>query len=171
MSLLRIAPVIVLLLAHAGWAVTAACNPDPPQPPVMRGHDYDEVAAAQLLRDAKSVVAARLELRVDVELPSPDTPPGDVAGDVAGDAPLSATYVFEALEGWQAPTPRRISLSGYWVPCDIQPEIGRVFLLYLEGERLLHAVPVEALDFELTMLGEPDWFYDARGRFVKATGP
>ncbi len=159
---LRIAPVIVLLLAHAGWAATAACNPDPPLPPVMQGHHYDEVAAAQLLVDAKSVVAARLELRVDLELPSPD--------DVAADAPLSATYVFEALEGWQAPTSRRISLSGYWVPCDIEPQAGRVFLLYLEGERLLHAVPVAALDFELAMLGEPDWFYDARGRFVSDPG-
>ncbi|NGX16099.1 hypothetical protein [Wenzhouxiangella sp. XN24] len=163
---LCIAPVVALLLAHAGWAATAACNPDPPQPPVLRGYDYDEVAAAQLLRDAKSVVAARLELRVDVELPSPD----DAPGDAVRDAPLSATYVFEALEGWQAPTPRRISLSGYWVPCDIEPEAGRVFLLYLEGERLLHAVPVEALDFELAMLGEPDWFYDARGRFVPDPG-
>lgn len=163
-----------LLMLLLGWhGVADACNPDPPRHPVMRGYHYDEIAAGQLLRDAQSVVAARLELRVDVELPATgDTPVAidtPAPGETSSDGAISASYVFEALEGWQAPVPRRITLAGYWVPCDIQPDAGRVFLLYLDGERLLHAVPVEALDFELQMLGEPDWFYDARGRFVQDT--
>lgn len=172
----------LLMLLLGCQAVASACNPDPPRHPVMRGYPYDEIAATRLRQDAESVVAARLELRLDVELPATgDTPepidtrtPSETAGETPAETPgegaVSASYVFEALEGWQAPVPRRITLAGYWVPCDIQPEAGRVFLLYLDGERLLHAVPVEALDFELQMLGEPDWFYDARGRFVQDTG-
>jgi hypothetical protein len=140
----------VLLLAPAGPA--AACNPDPPRPPVLAGHDYDRVAAEQLLRDSTTVVAARLAMRLDMEL--------------AGEGTKSADYVFEALEGWGAERPRRATIGGHWLDCGLELRTGRVFFLYLDGERLLHAVPVEKIDFELEMLGEPDWFYDARGRLV-----
>jgi hypothetical protein len=73
-------------------------------------------------------------------------------------------YVFEVLEGWKAETARRLTLGGYWLSCELTLEPGRVFLLFLDGDRLLHAVPAERLDFEFGLLGEADWFYDAAGR-------
>ena len=152
------------LMGLAAWMLAChqalACNPAPPRPPILQGYAYDSMAAAALLRDAESVVAARLALRLDLDL-DPD------AGDRVDDG-LRTDYVFEVLEGWKAPVPHRLTIGGYWVDCAIEPRPGRVFLLYLEGERLLHAVPVAELDFELPMLGEPQWFFDARGRLVHA---
>lgn len=131
-----------------------ACNPEPPRVPILEGHAYDATAAEYLLRDARSVVAARLALRLDLEMADP------------GSSGSRSDYVFEVLEGWKAITPQRVTVGGYWVSCDLDLQTGRVFLLYLEGERLLHAVPVEAIDFELALLAEPDWFYDASGQLV-----
>ena len=139
----------VLPAEPAAWA----CNPDPPRPPILQGFGYDATAAEFLLRDATSVVAARLELRLETE----DASSGRSGSD----------YVFEVLEGWRAELPRTLTIGGYWVDCAIEPRQGRVFLLYLAGERLLHAVPVSELDFEIALLGEPDWFYDVRGRLVR----
>jgi hypothetical protein len=138
------------------WQQAAACNPAPPRPPILQGYAYDATAAGALLRDADSVVAARLSLRLDLDLERDE-------GKVD-----RADYVFEVLEGWKAPVAHRLTIGGYWLDCAIEPRRGRVFLLYLEGERLLHAVPVAELDFELALLGEPDWFFDARGRRVHA---
>lgn len=152
----RSCAVCMLLLLSCG-PPAAACNPDPPRPPILDGYPYDATAAAQLLADASSVVAARLALRLDVELEGPGE---------AGAGGSRADYVFEVLEGWKAETPRRVTVGSHWVPCGLGMRSGRVFLLYLDGVRLLHAVPVEQLDFELPLLGEPDWFYDARGRWV-----
>lgn len=143
------------LLTTLAWQSAAACNPGPPKPAALAGYPYDAAAAGHLQRDAGSIVAARLALRVDLEI-----------GD-SGTTPVRSDYVFEVLEGWKALTPRRLTIAGYWVSCELDLQAGRVFLLYLEGERLLHAVPVEQLDFELTLLGEPGWFYDARGRLVE----
>ena len=140
----------MLPAAPAAWA----CNPDPPRPPILQqGFGYDATAAEFLLRDATTVVAARLELKLQMESAS--------AGLSGSD------YVFEILEGWRAELPRTLTIGGYWVDCAIEPRKGRVFLLYLAGERLLHAVPVSALDREIELLGEPDWFYDVRGRLVR----
>lgn len=153
-------PAACVLLLLAGWQPAGACNPDPPRPPILDGYSYDATAAEYLLRDARSVVAARLMLRLDVAVDEP--------GASAAEQPR-VDYVFEVLEGWLQQTPRRVTIGGHWVSCELGLRRGRVFLLYLDGERLLHAVPVEQLDFELPLLGEPDWFYDARGRLV-ATG-
>jgi hypothetical protein len=147
-ALLMLAP--VLLLA-AAWPARA-CNPDAPRPPILAGYDYDRTAAEQLLRDSTTVVAARLARRLDLE--------------VSGEGVKRVDYVFEALEGWRAERPRYIAIGGHWLSCILDLRPGRVFFLYLDGERLLHAVPVEKIDFELEMLGEPDWFYDARGQLV-----
>jgi hypothetical protein len=141
----------------SAWQPAAACNPDPPRPAILEGHRYDDTAAEYLVREARSVIAARLALRLDLEL--------GVGGSPGGPG-SRADYVFDVLEGWQAQTPRRVTIGGHWVSCALALETGRVFLLYLDGERLLYAVPAEELDFELTLLGEPDWFYDARGRLV-----
>ncbi|MFU8896773.1 MAG: hypothetical protein ACNA8J_10330 [Gammaproteobacteria bacterium] len=148
---------LLLLLLPLGWQPAAACNPNPPRPPILEGYSYDAMAAGYLLRDSSSVVAARLETVLEL----------DFEADEDGPDATRKSYVFEVLEGWQAVTPRRLTIDGYWVDCDIEPRPGRVFLLYLDGARLLYAVPVERLDFELTLLGEPGWFYDARGRLVQ----
>jgi hypothetical protein len=132
-----------------------ACNPTPPRPAALDGYPYDAAAAGHLQRDAVSIVAARLALRVDLEI-----------GDT-GMTPARSDYVFDVLEGWKGVTLRRLTLGGFWLACALELQPGRVFLLYLEGARVLHAVPVDQLDFELAVLGEPDWFYDARGRLVE----
>jgi hypothetical protein len=146
------------LVLLAGWPPAMACNPDPPRPPILERYAYDRLAAETLLRDARSVVAARLSARVDLELGAPPNGTG---------VPAQTHYVFEVLEGWQEETARRLTLSGLWISCALTLRTGRTFLLYLQGERLLHAVPVEQIDFELALFGEPDWFYDARGQLVR----
>ncbi|MGD9387040.1 MAG: hypothetical protein PVI87_02325 [Gammaproteobacteria bacterium] len=140
-----------------GWQLAAACNPDPPRPPILDGYRYDAMAAGALLRDADAVVSARLVARIDLELEP---------GQAGAPGPGGASYVFEVIEGWQAERPRRLTLAGVWVDCALPLERGQVFLLYLAGERLLHAVPAEALAFELDLLGAPAWFYDAGGRLA-----
>jgi hypothetical protein len=149
--------VVAVLLWPAAWQAAGACNPSPPVSPILQGYAYDQTAAEYLLRESRSVVAARLALRLDLELAEP-----------AARVPR-ADYVFDVLEGWQEVTPRRLTISGYWLSCELALRPGRVFLLYLEGERLLHAVPVEDIDFELALLGEPQWFYDAGGRLVSTS--
>ncbi|NHA14064.1 hypothetical protein [Thioalkalivibrio sp. XN279] len=144
----------LLLMFLLGCQAAAACNPAPPRPPILEGYRYDAMAAGALLRDADAVVGARLQLRIDTMLGP-------------GEAPDQAGYVFEVIEGWKAVLPRRLTLSGVWVDCALPLETGQVFLLYLAGERLLHAVPAETLDFELDLLGDPAWFYDAGGRLVQ----
>lgn len=143
------------LLLLLGWQAAAACNPAPPQPPILQGYAYDAMAAGALLRDADAVVSARLVSRIDLQL-APGAAPADD----------SASYVFEVIEGWQAVRPQRLVLAGVWVDCALPLEPGQVFLLYLAGERLLHAVPAEDLSFEFDLLGDPAWFYDAGGRLV-----
>jgi hypothetical protein len=146
---------LLAALLVAGLAVgpgAAACNPDPPRPAAVQAYGYGPEAARYLLDEANSVVAARLAFRLDLEL-------GEQEGG-------QADYVFEVLEGWREVTPRRLVISGHWVDCAIEPRTGRVFLLYLDGDRLLHAVPVAQLDFEFALLGEARWFYDAGGQLV-----
>jgi hypothetical protein len=144
-------------LASLVPAPAAACNPDPPRPPVLEGYRYDAMAAGHLVRESDTVAAARLATVLELELELDD-------GRSAG---ARTDYVFEVLEGWNAVVPRRLVIGGHWVDCAIEPRVGRVFLLYLDGTRLLHAVPVEQLDVELQLLGEPAWFYDAGGRLVR----
>lgn len=132
-----------------------ACNPAPMPPPILDGYEYDATAAEYLLRDASSVVAARYSLKLDLELGAAD------------DARSQSDYVFEVLEGWKEETGRRLTISGRWVACELEVRAGRVFLLYLDRERLLHAVPAERLDFEPGLLGEPDWYYGAGGLLVR----
>lgn len=133
----------------------AACNPDPPRPAVLEGYSYDAMAAGHLVRESGTVAAARLVTVLELELDD-GRRPGE-----------RKDYVFEVFEGWKAVVPRRLTIGSYWVDCGIEPRVGRVFLLYLDGTRLVHAVPVEQLDVELQLLGEPAWFYDAGGRLVR----
>lgn len=163
---------LLMLMMQLAAGSAIACNPDPSRPPILEGHDYDRVAAEQLLRDASAVVAARLERKIDVAVGgSPVLGSDPLRGDPSRPFPhggeTRADYVFEVLEGWRADLPRRLVLGGYQVACDLPLERGRVFLMYFSGERLLHAVPVEQLDFEFELLGEPDWFFDGTGQRVR----
>lgn len=129
-----------------------ACNPTPAMPPVLEGYPYDETAARILIRDAGSVVTARFRSTIETLL---------------GEEGLSTTYVFEIIDGWKAVQPRRLAIEGVWVPCDLDLEKDAVFLLYLDGDRLLHAVPGRDLETELALLGDVDWFYGPSGHLVR----
>jgi hypothetical protein len=133
----------------------AACNPDPPRPAVLEGYSYDAMAAGHLVRESDTVAAARLATVLELELDD-----GRSAGG-------RKDYVFEVFEGWQAVVPRRLVIGGHWVDCAMEPRVGRVFLLFLDGTRLVHAVPVEEIGAELALFREPAWFYDAGGRLVR----
>lgn len=135
------------------WAGPAfACNPAPPLPPILEGYAYDPMAAEALVRDAGSVVTARLASVVELDL---------------GAGRVEKTYVFEVIEGWKAVQPRRLAIEGVWVSCELPLERGRVFLMYLSGSRLLYALPGEEVDSELTLLGDVDWFYGPSGQRVE----
>lgn len=144
---------ILSLLAFPGtWSAALACNPEPPPPAALEDYPYDPTAAGMLLRASSSVVVVRLSLRIDLELEQ--------------DGKESAEYVFEIIEGWKAELPQRLVIGGYWVDCALDLRPGQEFLLYLEGRRVLHAVPLEQTDFEAGVLGGPDWFFGAGGRRV-----
>ena len=140
---------LALLLAPAGGL---ACNPAPPVPPILEGYAYDRVAAEALVRDAGSVVTARFKSTVDLDL---------------GDGEGTKTYIFQVIEGWKAVQPRRVAIEGVWVPCDLALVRGSVWLLYLDGTRLLHAVPGQAVNEELAILGDVAWFYGPGGELVE----
>lgn len=129
-----------------------ACNPAPTLPPILEGYAYDRTAAEALVRDAGSVVTARFDSRLELDL---------------GAGARETTYVFEVIEGWKAVQPRRLAIDGAWVSCELDLARGRVFLLYLDGPRLLYAVPAETLDAELALLGDVDWFYGPAGQLVE----
>ena len=149
--------VLPLLAMPGGGAAALACNPEPPEPAALQGYSYDATAAETLLRVSSSVGVARLALRIDLDLEQ--------------DGSKRSDYVFEIIEGWKAELPQRLVIGGYWVDCDLDLRPGQEFLLYLEGVRLLHAVPLEQIDFEPRLLGGPDWFFDAGGRRVSPELP
>jgi hypothetical protein len=128
-----------------------ACNPAPPLPPVLDGYAYDDAAVRALVHDAGSIASARFVSRVDLEL----------------SAEPRQSYVFQVIEGWKAIVPRRLVISGYWIGCELGLGAGEVYLLYLDGERLLWAVPARELDSELDVLVDVAWYYDAAGQLVE----
>jgi hypothetical protein len=138
----------LLLWMGPAWS----CNPAPALPPILEGYAYDAMAAETLIRDAGSVVTARLSQVVELDL---------------GAGPVEKTYVFEVIEGWGAVQPRRLAIEGVWVSCELPLDRGRVFLMYLDASRLLHALPGEDVDTELALLGDVDWFYGPSGRLVE----
>lgn len=148
---------LTLLAVPAAGSPALACNPAPPRPAALQGYPYDATAAETLLQASSSVVVARLALRIDVAL--------EQGGKER------AEYVFDIIEGWKAELPQRLVIGGYWVDCALDLRPGQEFLLYLEGSRLLHAVPLEQTDLEARLLGGPDWFFDAGGRRVSPELP
>jgi hypothetical protein len=147
-----IRPYLPGLLAFLVAAPAIACNPAPALPPILEGYAYDRLAAEALVRDAGSVVTARFDSTLELDL-----------GDGAG----TRSYVFEVIEGWKAVQPRKLAIDGIWVPCDLDLTRGAVFLLYMDGARLLYAVPAQQVDVELALLGDVAWFYGPGGQLVR----
>lgn len=129
-----------------------ACNPSPPRPPILEGYPYDLGAARVLVRDSASVVTARYSSPVEL--------------DLGGQRRTS--YVFEVLEGWKDVVPRRLTVDGYWIDCELALRPGAHYLLYLDGERVLFALPAESLGSdELDLLGDLTWYYGPAGNLVR----
>lgn len=129
-----------------------ACNPSPPRHPVLDGYAYDLSAARALLRDSASVVTARYSSRVELDL-----------GEQR-----RTSYLFEVLEGWKDRVPRRLAVDGYWIDCELALRPGAHYLLYLDGERVLFALPAESLGpDELDLLGDLAWYYGPAGKLVR----
>ena len=129
-----------------------ACNPTAPVPPVLEGHEYDEVARTFLIGESPTIAVARFSGRLELTI---------------GDASQQSDYSFEVTEGWRKPPRRRLVLGGYWIPCELELSIGGHYLLYLEGERPLYILPAERAAPELTLLGDLDWFYDSHGTLIR----
>lgn len=146
-------PAFGLLLA---WGPVLACNPSPPVPPILEGHEYDRMAMEYLVRDSVTVALARYVSRVDLL----------IEGEVA-DTGLQARYVFELTEGWKQPLPARLVVPGHWLSCELPLRVGGVYLMYLDGTVPLYILPAERAATELDTLGDLDWFYSQTGQLIR----
>jgi hypothetical protein len=145
-----------LILAAAGLllagvpAPAVGCSDQAPRPPVLEGAEYDDMARAFLVRSSSTIAVARFHRRLEM----------DLGGEIKVD------YVFEIIEGWKAPLPRRLVINGERVPCDLPLAPGNPYLVYFEGQRPLWIVPGIDLSEELLLLADVDWFYGPRGELV-----
>ena len=146
-------PAFGLLLT---WGAVLACNPDPPVPPILEGHEYDHMAMEYLVRDSVTVALARYVGRVDLL----------IEGETA-DAGSQARYVFKLTEGWKQPLPARLVVSGHWLSCELPLRVGGVYLMYLDGTVPLYILPAERAATELDTLGDLDWFYSQTGQLMR----
>ena len=146
-------PAFGLLLA---WGPVLACNPSPPVPPILEGHDYDRMAMEYLMRDSVTVALARYVSRVDLL----------IEGETA-DAGMQARYVFELTEGWKEPLPARFVVPGHWLSCELPLRVGGVYLMYLDRTVPLYILPAERAAMELDTLGDLDWFYSPTGQLMR----
>jgi hypothetical protein len=142
------------LASHAAPAI--GCNPNAPVPPVLEDHAYDDVARKVLMTQAGTIAMARLLTRVDLLFES-DGP--------TGSAELP-TYQFDVKDGWKAPGPRRLSLDGHWISCDLDLKPGAWFLIFLQGDWPLYIRPAEDSSVDLQILGEIQWFYTPSGQLI-----
>lgn len=143
-------PAVVLLVFGAGPA--AACNPDPPLPPILEGHAYDRVAMEYLIRDAVTIGIARYVGRVDIFME-----------EMSADPETRTRYIFDLREGWKDPLPARLVVPGYWLSCELPLREGGSYLVYLDGTVPLYVLPAERAAVELETLGDLDWFYSQTG--------
>jgi hypothetical protein len=141
---------VLLLAFYAG--PTAACNPDPPLPPILEGHAYDRMAMEYLIRDAVTIGIARYVGRVDIFME-----------EKSADPETRARYIFDLREGWKNPLPARLVVPGYWLSCELPLREGGSYLVYLDGAVLLYILPAERAATELGTLGDLDWFYSQTG--------
>jgi hypothetical protein len=142
---------VVATTAIAGAAV--ACNPEPPLPPILEGHDYDKTAREYLLRSATTVSVGRLVARVDTL--------------IEGQGSERPEYVFQLREGWRTVLPPRLVVPGHWISCDLPLVTGRQFLFFLEGSTPLFVIPATDAAEDFAALGEFDWFYTVSGQLMR----
>ncbi len=143
-----------LVLAVAQQA--GACNPEPPVAPIMAGHDYDAVAMEYLIRDADSIVVGRYTGRLDI-----------MVRDADSEDASRVSYLFELTDGWKGIRPRSQAIGGYWVSCELQPQVGTHYLMFMAGAQPLHIVAVRDASAEFEELGDFDWFYDTKGELIR----
>ncbi len=141
---------ILAALAAAGPAPVAACNDQFPRPPILEGAEYDDTARAFLVGESSTIAVARFQRRLDT----------DFGGERRVD------YVFEIIEGWKDPVPRRLVVSEQGVPCGLELAPGNPYLVYFDGQRPVWFVPGIDLSEELLLLADVDWFYGPRGELV-----
>lgn len=143
------------LCAAVAWRSAGACNPEPPLPPILEGHEYDAMAREYLSRSATTIAIGRYLSKLDFVM----------EGD-GGTGRHQPDYVFELYQGWKAVLPTRLVVSGYWVSCQLQLSPGASYLFYLEGGTPSFIVPAEPSMTELETLGDLDWFYLPGGQLV-----
>jgi hypothetical protein len=143
----------LVMVAMALAEEAAACNPEPPLPPIFEGHDYDDVARNYLLSSATTVSVGRLVARVDIL--------------IEGQGEARPEYVFQLREGWRTVLPPRLVVPGHWISCDLPLATGRQFLFYLEGATPLFVIPATDAAEDFAALGEFDWFYSVSGQLMR----
>jgi hypothetical protein len=150
---------VVAVLAAAALAVdtAAACNPEAPVHPVLDDQPYDSLARKVLATQAGTIVIARLLTRMDLNFQGE-------AGALGSPHPV---YQFDIREGWKQPRPRRLTIDGYWIPCDLKLEPGAWFLMFLEGDRPLYIHPAADSPEGLNDLGDIEWFYTQGGELMR----
>jgi len=145
-----------LVLGAAVWCRSAgACNPEPPLPPILEGHEYDAVARDYLSRDATTIAIGRYVGKLDFVMES-----GPGARSEQPD------YLFDLYQGWKSVLPVRLVVSGHWVSCQLPLVAGGSYLLYLDGRTPLFILPAEPSMEELEAFGDLDWFYLPSGQLV-----
>lgn len=147
----------VLAMAAISANTAAACNPEALVHPVLEDQPYDSLARKVLATQAGTIVIARMLTRMDLSFEGEPGAPG-------GPQPV---YQFDIREGWKQPRPRRLTLDGYWVPCDLELEPGAWFLMFLEGDRPLYIHPAGDAAAGLDELGDIEWFYTHGGELVR----
>lgn len=135
---------------------SAACNPEPPVPPILEDHEYDAMARDYLVREARSVALGRFMGKLEFRIQAP--------GAAERDQP---DYVFEISEGWKEPVPVRLVVPGYWVSCDLPLREGASFLFYLQGSTPLFILPAAKAREDLEFMGDLDWFYSRSGQLIR----
>ncbi len=147
---------IGLALGVAVWCQSVgACNPDPPLPPILEGHEYDAVAREYLSRDATTIAIGSYVGKLDFVM---EGEPG--SGDKQPD------YVFDLYQGWKSVPPARLVVPGYWISCQLALSPGGSYLFFLDGRTPLFILPAEPPLAELEGFGNLDWFYLPSGQLI-----
>ncbi len=135
----------------------AACNPDAPVHPVLQDQPYDSIARKVLALQAETIVIARVLTQMDLTFEGAD-------GDDRSSLP---TYQFDVREGWKQIRSRRLTVDGYWIPCDLVVTPGSWFLMFLDGDRPLYLRSADDAQADLDALGDIEWFYTQGGELVR----
>jgi hypothetical protein len=148
--------VAVMACSVMAYRPLAACNPEPPVPPILDGYEYDAAARDYLIRQSDTIALGRYRGKLEFISQGP-------AG-VGGDQP---DYVFELTEGWKSSLPARLVVPGHWIACDLRLKVGTSYLFYLDGNTPLFVIPAEDVLEDLEILGDLDWFYTPSGQLIR----